>query len=408
MRVAFLIDRWQPKRGGAEAALCAFGRYLESRGHEVLSFGVEGPRDEVERDLAPGTFKNVSERLGWSGRIGTRGSRESVLARAMTSAASDAECEVSIGVRHLHGVDLYWPHGGGHRATLQAKAAAMASARGESPPIDIVASGRHKAFLNFERELLAGGGARRIACVSTMIRDELAQAYPEAAARLALTPNGIDLERFYTGAKSTFKGASFPEAPLLVFAAREPGLKGLPALCRALSGLQGLPWHLVVAGPAKFRSVSDQLALLGPKVSHSDSISQSKRWTYLPEADLAALFQGAHLCVQPTWRDPCSLTTLESLACGCRVLTTLANGASSHVLGNASAPVQGQVVTTDCGSVIASAADEDALANALRAELERTPVNETRRVRERAALKPAEQTHAQLEALLEELRGDRA
>ena len=72
MRVALLIDRMQPGRGGAEAALCAFGRHLVSAGAEVHTYGIEGPRDEDEASLAPGEFHNVSSALGVAHKLGTR------------------------------------------------------------------------------------------------------------------------------------------------------------------------------------------------------------------------------------------------------------------------------------------------------------------------------------------------
>ena len=395
--------------------MAALGRYLVDRGHEVLSFGVAGPRDAEERVLAPGVFQDVSSQLSLAGRIGTRGARESALARALVAAAAAANCDVTVGVRHLHEVDLYWPHGGGHMETLRAKAAAKADALCKSPASETSVRGRHKMFLRLERELMLGGGARRIACVSELIRRELECAYPEAAGRLALTANGVDLERFLPrewrvgeGTREgvladLFRGVASPKEPLLIFVAREPQLKGLPALCRALASLQDHPWHLVVAGPARFKSVESGLAQLGKQTTRAASIRQSERWTYLPEADVAALFSVATLAVQPTWRDPCSLATLESLACGRRVLTTLANGAASHVLCGEAAPQRGAVVSTTCGSVITDPSDDVALASALRFEFERGTSNGTRRVREQAALFPAEQTHAQLEALLQEL-----
>jgi glycosyltransferase involved in cell wall biosynthesis len=201
---------------------------------------------------------------------------------------------------------------------------------------------------------------------------------------------------------------SAPEVPVLAFLARSPELKGLPALTRALGTLLDLPWHLVVAGPKSFRSVEADLSRIGQSITNTGPNRQSDRWTYVPNIDSAALLAASSLVVQPTWRDPCSLTTLEALATGRRVLTTLDNGASTHVLAGVAAPEQGAFATSDCGSVIASTSDEGALGQALLEELTRAQnwsLKDARRVREQAALVPAEVSFQRMEALVRELAG---
>ena len=123
MRVGFLIDRWQPERGGAERALAALAEHLERQGHEVLAFGLYGPRPDHP---APGHFERVSV-PAWTHL--SRGARERALGAALIAGAADAGCDVTIGVRHLPRVDLYWPHGGSHAANLVALAKARAVAK---------------------------------------------------------------------------------------------------------------------------------------------------------------------------------------------------------------------------------------------------------------------------------------
>ena len=415
MRVALLIDRMQPGRGGAEAALCAFGRHLVSAGAEVHTYGIEGPRDEDEASLAPGEFHNVSSALGVAHKLGTRTRRERAIGAALVQAAKQDKSDVTIGIRHLPEVDLYWPHGGGHLATLEGKVKAKASARGRaSEHLTAKPAGRHLGFLEMERGLVRDGRAGGIVCVSEMVRTELQSAYPDAVdpERFQVVSNGVDLEQFAPAERSTLGSVSglalpgAPDVPVIAFLARAPELKGLPALTRALAGLLDTPWHLVVAGPKSYRSVEMDLARIGQPTSNSGVNRQSERWTYVPDVDPVMLLEASSLVAQPTWRDPCSLATLEALACGRRVLTTLANGASPHVLGATPAPETGAIATSDCGSVIASASDEVALRDALAEELARTQtwsLNDARRVREQAALVPAEVSFRRLEELVREL-----
>src|SRR5262249_39262119 len=82
-----------------------------------------------------------------------------------------------------------------------------------------------------------------------------------------------------------------------------------------------------------------------------------KRVRVLPRRDARDLYAAADLFVQPTWRDPCSLATLETLACGVPVVTTDANGAADALDGFSGA-----------GAVV-PAGDADALAAAVRDRL---------------------------------------
>jgi len=323
MRVGFLIDRWQPKRGGAERQLELFARHLEERGHEVRAFGARGPR---AGEASAGTFERV--RAGGLGR----GARERALARALVAAARAASCDVTLGVRHLPEVDLLWCHGGAHLVTLRARWRARHA--GWPAPDPFPVRGRHRTFLAFERQLLAGG-ARAVACPSELVRAELAATYPGCEPRLALEPNGVDLERFHPARRAASRAhlrgrlGLAERAALVVLAARDPLLKGLAQLFDALRLLAGEPWHLLVAGarrPAVWRRRAAR-AGLGARISFAHDV------------DAATLAAGADLCALPTWRDTSGLVLLEALAAGTPVVTTRLAGDSPRVRPEAGAVV---------------------------------------------------------------------
>ncbi len=322
-RIGFLIDRWEPERGGAERALAGLARHLEERGHEVLAFALSGARD------APGELHRVKAgpRLGGLRRAGF----ERDLGPALVEAARAAECDVTIGVRHLPEVDVYWPHGGSHLDSWLARHLAA----GRTPPRE--PSGRHRVFLDFERRLLSEGGARRVVCVSELVRRELAERHPACANRLVVVPNGADLEAFHPGNRESVGRALRVElgvadgTPLLVFVARDPLLKGLPTLYDALSGMRDRPWTLLVAGarhPRRWGREATDRGLTRDRVVLRDDLPAP------------ALFAAADLTVHPTWRDTSGLVLLESLASGTPVITTRFAGASVYV------------TTPDAGTVI--------------------------------------------------------
>lgn len=375
LAVGLVIDRFDAERGGAERALADLGRGLARRGHRVVvacaSAERARPFDGVELVLVPG-------RRGFP-----RGRAERALGARLVRAAEDAGCDVVVGVRHLARVDVLWPHGGAHAVTL----AALRSARAgrELPPRAPAPWSRHYAFLALERAALEGG-ARRVVCVSELVRAEFAALHPSAARRLVRVDNAVDLERFHPRERAR---AGFElrralgvdaETALVVCAARNPELKGVPVLFDALARLAkraSFPkWTCVVAGPKDAREWERRASALGLE----------GRVLVLEHADAVALASAADLAVLPTWRDTCGLFVLEALACGTPAITTARAGAA-ETLG-----------LPDAGSVLARPGDADALARELAAWIERArgPRAELHRAAARAAV-----TNRGLEAWLD-------
>lgn len=339
MRIGFFIDRWQPDRGGAEAALDLLARHLDTGGHDVHVFGASAATDP------PGTFHAIR-----AGGL-SRGVHERRLGRGMLAAARGLGMDVTLGVRHLERVDALWLHGGSHAVTLEARW--RAAHGGAEPTRPLVPRGRHRAFLALEREALEGG-ARLVLCPSELVQRELAARYPcVPGSRLLTVPNGVDLDRFHPRERERAHGElgrllqDPSDTPRIVFAARNPRLKGLPELLEALCGLQSEPWILVVAGPRRpgpWKRMARRLGIAADRI----------HWvTHLDPVLLAA---GADLCVLPTWRDTSGLVLLESLAAGTPVVTTGLAGAAS-------------VVGEGAGTVIDVPSDTRALRGALAREL---------------------------------------
>jgi len=379
LRVGLLIDRWDPARGGAESALDALARFLGARGHEVHVC--------AERAVAhpPGPLHLVRA-SGW-----TRGARERGLGRALVDAARGAGCEVTLGVRHLASVDVLWLHGGCHRATL----AARRRARGRRAALErpVTPRGRHRAFDELERAALAGG-ARVVVCPSRLVRDELFERYPAAAARLVVVENGVDPERFHPrereAARAGLRAAcglapGANEPPLLAFLARNPRLKGLPPLLAALARVRS-PYHLLVAGPRHPRAWRRRARAAGVP---------SERVTVARWIDPLQAAAGADLALLPTWRDTSGLVLLEALACGTPVVTSRFAGAARDLPRAA-------------GVVLDDPWDTARFAALLEGELERHPRAEREAVRAALAGRTEERCLTAIEGILREARAGAA
>jgi UDP-glucose:(heptosyl)LPS alpha-1,3-glucosyltransferase len=347
LRIGLLIDRWDPSRGGAESALAELADGLESRGHEVLAFAAEGPAAARLRRVRP----------GWA--LG-RARRERQLARALVAAAREAGCDVLVGVRHLYECDLWWPHGGCHAASLRALGKPL--------------RGRHRLFIELERQMAAS--ARRVACVSRLVQDEVAAEHPSAREKAVLVGSAVDLERFHprecerSGRALRAELGIAPDEFLIGFSAREPRTKGLPLLLDVFRELRagGARATLLVAG-SRLRARADVRVL--------------------PEADPVAFAAACDLLAHPTLRDSFGRVVAEALACGTPVVTTARAGAAELLQ------------TEEQGSVLADPRDRGALLEALRARLGRHPRREL--VREAVRGCGREEWLARMEALCGEV-----
>jgi glycosyltransferase involved in cell wall biosynthesis len=304
--VGVLIDRWEPARGGAERALAALVEHMLARGDRVRVFA-----DRADAH-APGEFVRVPAR-GW-----TRAARARHLAEALPRAAEAAGCGVTLGIRHLRRVDLHWPHDGAHLDALAARREAAGRALEARP------RGRHALFAALERELVEDGRARRVACVSELVRQEFLARYPLAAERLVVIDNGVDLERFDPrrradlGTPLRARLSIAPDEPVVAFAGADGRRKGFDVLLAALARLGERRWTLVAAGLSRestWRRAARRLGL------------DERRLRIEPALDAAALWAAADVCALPTWRDTCGLSVLEALASGVRVVTTRRAGA---------------------------------------------------------------------------------
>ena len=314
MKLALLIDRFDPARGGAERALAQLAQHMRSKQHRVHAFAEQA--SPAGLDLIDDFHRIVVRRL-------TRGAKERALGRRLVDRAREEGCDVLVGVRHLPEVDLYWPHGGSHLATLAARR--NTPRRGRDAATPIVPRGRHKSFVALERQLLQQGGARLVACPSLLVFEELARHWPAARPRLRLVPNGVDLERFHPARRAEARVGLRRELgvtddrPLLVLAARNPWLKGFRELVQALTHLDGESWMLLLAGPKR----PEPFARFARRAGLS-----ADRLRVRTEVDALKLAAGADLVLLPTWRDSSGLVLLESLAAGTPVITTTRAGAA--------------------------------------------------------------------------------
>ena len=328
MRIAFVIDFLDERKGGAEAYLATVARRLLSADHTVdlfargwrnLPLGVRAHR--LPPRPLPTPFK-------WLLRSAT----ELAFARRAAARLRGEDYDVVLGIRNVLYATHYQPHGGARRAGLRG----AGEARGYRHPLrrachwcEPICVLNELAFLSLERRLLAGPDRPRILAVSEMVRSDLGRLHGVPPQDCDVLHPGVDLTRFHPGghrddaAALRRRFAVPPGDMLFLFAGHNPSLKGLKVSLDALAEAHrgGLRARLLVLGMreggaygrhAHRLGIGDRLILAG-------SVSP---------ADMPIFYRGSDALLHPTFYDPCALVTLEALACGLPVVTTRRNGAT--------------------------------------------------------------------------------
>ncbi|WP_022834428.1 glycosyltransferase family 4 protein [Salisaeta longa] len=188
--------------------------------------------------------------------------------------------------------------------------------------------------------------AHRVVAVSERVKAELLAAGVRTP--IDVIPNGVDLSTFHPGPADR-AALGLPTGPLGVFIGdlRTPR-KNLDTVLRALTRQPAL--HLAVAGRVEG----------SPYPALAERLGVASRVHFLGfRSDVDALLRAADVCVCPSRYEPFSLVVLEALASGCPVVTSAPVGAAPLVQG--------------AGRVVTDPEDDEALAEALAAVLERAP-----------------------------------
>lgn len=316
MHIGIGLDHFDIAKGGLERALADLMRFLLARGHRVTLFTMDEP--EQIRGVPVGV---ALVRVQVSGM---RAARERAFARNFVSQAHAAGCDVTLGLRHCPGVDVYYPHGGTVDDSLRARYRGASRLGRTVRELVSALSPKHRWFREAERRLLADE-AVRIVAVSRLASDALVRAGAKSS-RVTVAENGVDVERFHPRAsredvvEMRARFGARPADVVVFFASHDFRLKGLGTLLEAFArAVRTEPaLRLAVAGRDSTSSYRKRARRLGieRRVQWLGEIRDLERW--LRAADVFAL---------PTSHDPCSLVTLEALASGCPVITSRYNGA---------------------------------------------------------------------------------
>ncbi len=207
------------------------------------------------------------------------------------------------------------------------------------------------------------GLAKCVVAVSAKVQGELLEiGVPESKVKVVI--NGVDLEEFCPGIESRAALGLPPGSPLALFVGdiRTPR-KNLETVLQSLRQIPSL--QLAVVGETRQSPFPEMANSLG--LSHRVHFLGYRR-------DVPRLMRACDLFVFPSRYEACSLALLEALASGLPVVTAVTAGGS-------------ELITPDCGQVLADPDDCNALVSAIQRFL---PMNVNRSARV-AAREVAEQ-----------------
>lgn len=318
MKVGFLIDHFCPQRGGAERYLADLASFLSRKGFHVHLYCISGSGQEP-----PLTLHRVPC-IKWM-----RWLKEWSFARRSLAMARANGMDLTVGIRHIPGVDLYHPHGGVYRVAFRQGLFSV-----ESPLLRTLRllfrflSLRQWFFLVQEWRIYCRKPRPLVAAVSRGVKEDIVRHYRFPEKNIRVIYNGVDGERFHPFNRKRYRTAlraelGIPEEALvLLFVAHNFRLKGLACLIRALACCKAgtsRPLILLVVGRGRRRAYERLARSLGVEreVRFTGEVSHVERY-----------YGASDVFVLPTFHDPCSLVVLEALACGLPVITTRCNGAA--------------------------------------------------------------------------------
>ena len=318
-KLTILIDKWDKSRGGREIYLADLMRYVKNAGHPVQVL--------CQRSAEPDYTVTVQQvpHIRFPAFL-----REGHFSRNIHELIQKDKDYPVLTVQPHDAATHYQLHAGLYSTAFEAERESMDSTlrRWLYRPANRL-NFKRQWLLNSQQKLLTGKSTPKLMTFSRGLGRELQQIYGISSESIFTLPLGVDLDHFQpathpvTAEWERWESTKRREELRILFVAHNFALKGLNYIFRVLSQKKhfNLKARLLVVGNgpvtaykklARKYGITSQVLFLGG----------------IEQRHLIQLYQSSDALVHPTFYDPCSLVTLEALACGCPVVTTRKCGAS--------------------------------------------------------------------------------
>ncbi len=356
LKIALIIEHFDPLRGGAEHFTCWLARQLVIRGHEVHVLCHDSARRRHKYQAAThGASHDAARSAGAGGPVtatvdGVEVHRLRALklssgmgfrqfGRSAARWCRGHKPDIAHSMTLAFPGDIYHPHAGVYRRIQQQAVASRETApRAGWKKILLSLSGKQRALLSMEDQLrqgIAAGIPKKILCISPMMQRDFNLLYGVAMESLPLLENPLMLDRpaaadlpaMRTWFRQMYKLGA--DEPVALFAGHDFRRKGLAAAVRAVAAAKQ-PWRLLVVGLGKVRPYLDLARRLG---------IESRVLFVGPTREMTRVYAAADALLFPTYYDSYGLVAVEALTCGLPVISTRFLGCGELLAGHGLATI---------------------------------------------------------------------
>lgn len=316
VKIAFVIEQFDPSRGGVERNAFDVARQLANRGESVCVFTGLPPPPGVE--LPPG-LQVLPVEVAPGSRL-RRDARFEAAVRARMGRPADWDVVQGFSPTTLH--TLYRVGGGTHGAYLRAMRSSWPIWKRAWERVNP----KNRRRIRLERRIFAQPGLHVIAN-SRRTAQEVSADYGVTPERIHVIHNGVDRSVFHGGLRAHLGAGARrdwqipPQAFVLATVGAGFARKGLRhtlAMAAALAR-RGVPAFTLVAGKGSVGRYARQARRLGI----ADRVRFLGR---VPDAE--RVYAAADAFVLPSLYEPFGSAVLEALACGLPVVVTRCCGVS--------------------------------------------------------------------------------
>ena len=339
MKIALIIERFEPSRGGREHSTAQMAAELARRGHEVSIICQTACWEQEGVEIC---------------QVGRKGWRR---VRRLGNFVADVQKEIkreNWDVVHstlpLPGANVYQPRGGTIPGQMASRGRRLSTMGRLSQRLGGPSRATRRAMQRMEQQLAENPKVLWLA-ISELVAKEFEQYYP-IKTNVRIIYNGVDVPEIEPGQRNEWRKQTREELGggaddlVLLSVANNFALKGVGETIRGFGKWQSKGSanraKLVIVGRGaakKYQRLAKREGLEG-RVFFAGASEQVWRW-----------YAAADACVLLSWYDPCSRVILEALSWGIACITTAYNGAG-EVLG-------------DGGIVVSSPDDSRAVVNAM-------------------------------------------
>jgi UDP-glucose:(heptosyl)LPS alpha-1,3-glucosyltransferase len=165
---------------------------------------------------------------------------------------------------------------------------------------------------------------------SDMVKEDMMSCHRVPPEKVEVIHHGVDLERFHPGDRAGLRkearaALGLNDGKVILFVGHNFRLKGLYPFIEVISILKE-------RGLTGFRGLVVGRGKRGPFLKFAEKLNCPELILFAgPQEDMRRVYAAGDLLLQPTYFDPCSITTLEALASGLPVVTTGYNGAGELI-----------------------------------------------------------------------------